>query len=231
MDKAVVIPTEVLSHTKADENIEWNKTDWDLFTTDHHAWIKKYGKAWEKMDYGPFLSGTFNAPLPKGNTTMKGILVSLDKEHDTNVIFDTQLCRYSAGWTGGYIDFHNVAFDGAHGATNTIVGTQIFGTPIMPGWEHDGSFKDPRKTQYENLPQEWVHYRGLYRNGDQVVFSYTVNGVGILDTPGATKVGNEGHVVRSPTALRWIPRMRRLSLSPPLMEAMPEPMELVGNFG
>jgi hypothetical protein len=183
VDKAVAVPADVLSHSKAAENIKWSKDDWNLFAFDHMAWLKKFGHKWEKMDYGPFLSGTFIAPFPEHNTTLKGIIVSLDKEHSTNILFDTQMCRYSAGWTGGYIDFHNVAYDGAHGATNTIVGTQIFGTPVMPGWEHDGSFKDPRDNPYKNLPEDWCHYRGLYRCGDEIVFSYTVNGVGVLDSP------------------------------------------------
>jgi hypothetical protein len=184
-DKLVSIPPAALVHAKSDEAVKWNKEDWNLYTFDHHAYIQKHGKPYEKMDYGPFLSGTFKAPLPENNTTLKGVIVSLDKDHTTNIIFDTEMCRYSAGWTGDFIDFHGVAYDGAHGVTPTIKGTQIFGTPVMPGWEHNGSFKDPRPTPYGNLPADWIKYRGLYRCGDQVVFSYTVNGVGVLDTPGA----------------------------------------------
>jgi hypothetical protein len=186
-DKVEAVPAAVLSHAKSAEDIKWDKADFDLFTFDHHAWIKKHGKKYEKMDYGPFLSGTFKAPFPENNVTLKGIIVSLDKEHKTNILFDTEMCRYSAGWTGDgeFIDFHGVAYDGAHGVIPSIKGTQIFGTPVMPGWEHDGSFKDPRPTPYGNLPADWCHYRGLYRCWDQTILSYTVNGVGILDLPRA----------------------------------------------
>jgi hypothetical protein len=199
-DKVEVVPASVLSHDKAAEAIKWDRADFDLYATDHHAWIKKHGKPYEKMDYGPFLSGTFKAPFPESNTTLKGIIVSLDKEHKTNILFDTEMCRYSAGWTsdnGEFIDYHGVAYDGAHGATPSIKGKQIFGTPNMPGWEHDGSWKDPRKEPYGNLPAEWCHYRGLYRCGDQTVLSYTVNGVGILDLPGCETVGDEVFVTRT----------------------------------
>jgi hypothetical protein len=199
-EKIAPIPAGVLSHDKSAENIKWDKADWELYSADHHAWIKKHGKPWEKMDYGPFLSGTFKAPFPADNETLKGIIVSLDKEHKTNILFDTEMCRYSAGWTdpdGEFIDFHGVAYNGDHGVCPTIKGTQIFGTPEMPGWEHDGSWKDPRKVPYGNLPADWCHYRGLYRNGDQVVFSYTVNGVGILDLPGMIKSENNIQFTRT----------------------------------
>lgn len=37
------------------------------------------------------------------------------------------------------------------------------------------------------LPKDWAHYRGLYLNGDQVVLSYTVGKVGLLELPGVDK--------------------------------------------
>jgi hypothetical protein len=191
-EKMSPIPASALTHDKSAEDIKWDKADWELYSTDHLAWIKKHGKPYEKMDYGPFLGGTFKAQFPAGNETLKGIIVSLDPEHKTNILFDTEMCRYSAGWTcdGDFIDFNGVAYNGQHGTVPAIKGTQIFGTPEMPGWEHDGSWKDPRKVPYGNLPADWCHYRGLYRNGDQTVLSYTVNRVGILDTPVSRKIGD-----------------------------------------
>lgn len=194
------VPASALSHAKSAEDVKWDKADWDLYTADHEAWIKKHGKPYEKMDYGSFLSGTFGLPEPsrevrgkdgkpakEPNVTDKGIIVTLDKKTRTNVLFDTEMCRYSGGWTGGFINFAGVAYDGAHGTMPRSKGTQVFGTPEMPGWEHEGSWKDPRKVPYGSLPANWCHYRGLYRHGDDVVFSYTVNGVGVLDKPGVTQ--------------------------------------------
>ncbi len=199
-EKAQPIPADALSHNAGQEQaIKWDKSDFDLFAADHHAWIKKHGRPYEKMDYGPFLSGTFKAQFPEGNETLKGILVSLDKEHKTTILFDTEMCRYSAGYVGDgeLIDFKNVAYDGSHGTVPSVKGTQIFGTPNMPGWEHDGSWKDPRKVPYGNLPADWCHYRGLYRHGDQVVFSYEVNGVGILDAPRFATAGAKVMFIRT----------------------------------
>ena len=198
-DSFVPIPAGALLHDKSAENIKWDRADFNLYATDHQAWIKKHGKPYEKMDYGPFLSGTFKAQFPANNTTLKGIIVSLDKEHKNNILFDTEMCRYSAGWSsseGEFIDFHGVAYDGSHGVCPSIKGTQIFGTPMMPGWEHDGSWKDPRPVPYGNLPADWCHYRGLYRSGDYSILSYTVNGVGILDLPLAVPMGPQTMFLR-----------------------------------
>ena len=192
-DKLAVVPAKALLHARADGDVPWDQAAWTELAAHHRAFTKAHGKKWERMDYGPFLSGTFDAPEPKGNTALKGIIVSFDKDQTTNVLFDTETLRYAAGWTGDFIDFHGVAYDGAHVATPKVAGTQVFGTPVMPGWaDKDGSFKDPRTPPVDikkgmpdvpvgNLP--WCHYRGLYRCGDQVVFSYTVNGVGVLDMP------------------------------------------------
>jgi hypothetical protein len=192
-DKLAVVPAKALLHAKADGDVAWDHTAWDQLGAHHREFTKAHGKKWERMDYGPFLSGTFDAPEPKGNTALKGIIVSFDKDQTTNVLFDTETLRYAAGWTGDFINFNGVAYDGQHVATPKIAGTQVFGTPVMPGWaDKGGSFKDPRVPAADNTHGQpavpvgnlpWCHYRGLYRCGDQVVFSYTVNGVGVLDTP------------------------------------------------
>ncbi len=192
------VPAKVLFHARADENVDWDKAAYNVAATHHREYAKVHGKKWEKMDYGPFLSGTFDAPEPKGNTTLKGVIVSFDKDQTTNVLFDTELLRYSAGWTGDFVNFHGVAYDGTHGVTPKIAGTQVFGTPEMPGWaDKSGSFKDTRAVPYGPLPREWCHYRGLYRDGDQVVFSYTVNGVGVLDLPGHAGTGEKAIFTRT----------------------------------
>ncbi|HSV16324.1 MAG TPA: family 16 glycoside hydrolase [Tepidisphaeraceae bacterium] len=192
-----VVPASVLVHEKSAEDIQWNQADWKLAQTDHRAWIKKHGRKFEKMDYGPFLAGTFVAPQPKDNTTLKGIIVKLNDEGTANVLFDTELMRYSAGWTGDFIDYHGVAYDGAHGVDPKIKGEQVFGTPSTPGWEHEGAWNDPRSTPYGPLPHEWAHYKGLYRNADRVIFSYTINGSDVLEMPHAESHDGAMMFVRS----------------------------------
>ena len=53
------------------------------------------------MDYGPFVSATVGAPWPADNVTLKGIAIRLGKQKDAGILFDTELLRVSAGWTGG----------------------------------------------------------------------------------------------------------------------------------
>ncbi len=189
------IPAEVFVHAKATENIRWDKTAFESATFDRKAYVQAHGKPYEKMDYGPTLGGSFGAAVPKGNVTDKGVIVSLDKDHTTNIIFDTETLRYSVGWTGGYIDFMGVAYSGAHGVVPKPQGKQIFGTPVGPGWEVSGSFKDPRKDGFGNI--DGLKWRGLYHCGDQTILSYAVNGVGVLDLPGVDKVETSTEFVRT----------------------------------
>src|SRR6202035_5236485 len=116
------------------------------------------------------------------------------------VLFDSDLIRYSAGWTGGLIDWHNVLFDGTHQVWRRARGDEVFGNDMAPGWAKDGSFEDPRQrfasvdylpqpTWWQNraygpLPHEWAQYRGLYLHGQEVILSYTVSGTSVLDSPG-----------------------------------------------
>ena len=220
-EKLSVVPAKALLHAAADEKVEWDKTAWAAVAAHHREYAKAHGKKWERMDYGPFLSGTFDVAQPAGNTALKGIIVSFDKDQTTNVLFDTETLRYAAGWTGDFIDFHGVAYNGQHVATPKALGTQVFGTPVMPGWaDKDGIFKDPRTgpadnekgnpaTPVGNLPREWAHYRGLYRCGDRVVFSYEANGVSVLDLPG---VGQEDGATVFTRTLQIAPSDKQLTL-------------------
>src|SRR5690349_16052521 len=77
------------------------------------------------QDDFPDQAACISAEFPKNNTALKGHALRL--KHDANVLFDTDLLRLAAGWTGGYITTHGVAFDGAHGAHPKIDGEQKFG--------------------------------------------------------------------------------------------------------
>jgi glucose/arabinose dehydrogenase len=174
------------------------------------------------MDYGRFLSHTVTAPQPAGNVAVKGIAIKLGGTADGApggaVLFDTELCRIAAGWTGGFLDLRGVAFTGEHGSNPSIKGTQLFGTKIAPGWAGpDGRLDDPRprtKDQgadmpYGPLPREWAKYKGLYAHGDQVVLSYTLGGVDVLELPGVEKVGESTVITRT---LKVAPHDRELLL-------------------
>ncbi len=169
------------------------------------------------MDYGPFISATFVAPTPANNVTHRGIAVHFEarlpgdqigeaKERrrvvkidpgQCGLLFDTELLRYSAGWSGGFIRYSGVVFDGGHGANPAPRGTIAFGTTASPGWGHDGNLKDPRPIPHGPLPRHWAHYKGLYRTDKGVVFSYTVGASTVLDMPNVRAIDNRRVFERS----------------------------------
>lgn len=157
---------------------------------------------YDEMDYGPFLSHTFQ--LPNGNTTLRGIAVPFDAPIDgekatpgakgkpafdpakCGVIFDTELLRYSGWWNGGFITWNGVVFNGNHGANPGPAGNILVATKMAPGWAFKGKLDDPRAIPHGPLPSEWGRYKGLYRSDKDIIFSYTVGDVAVLDMPGVT---------------------------------------------
>src|SRR6478672_397382 len=75
---------------------------------------KPAAKPWLEMDYGPTLSASIESAYPARNITQKGIAIRLDAKTQTYVLFDEDLLRYSLAWSGGFIDFHSVLYDGVH---------------------------------------------------------------------------------------------------------------------
>ncbi|HXI49974.1 MAG TPA: DUF6797 domain-containing protein, partial [Candidatus Saccharimonadales bacterium] len=131
----------------------------------------------------PVQGACISAKFPARNTAMKGLAIRVAPE--ASVLFDTELLRMAAGWTGGYITTHGVAFDGAHGAHPQIDGAQVFGMRTQPGWaDAQGSFADPRSEPFGPLPENWCRWDGHYLAGDHVVLAYTVLGTRIQEQPG-----------------------------------------------
>lgn len=151
------------------------------------------GKPWEDMDYGPFLTVSIEAPKPEGNLAYKGIAIRLGDAFggtaNEAVTFDTDLLRYSAGWTGGFVALKGVVFDGEHWAYPRIAGDQVFGNPNLPGWARAGSFDDPREHPYGPVPDDWAHWEGLSLHGGKVVLQYTVGDMTVLELPGLERRG------------------------------------------
>jgi hypothetical protein len=158
-------------------------------------------KPYEVMDYGRFLSATFHNAAgkstfdQKGSSANKGIAIKLGKEGSAAMVFDTELLRMAGGWTGGYLKYTGVAFDGAHGPNPKPPAEAqiVFETnPTGPGWSQGDDFKDPRplptgpgaaKIPFGPLPKTWAKYKGLYLHGDNVVLAYTVGTAAMLELP------------------------------------------------
>jgi len=181
----------------------------------------------DEMDYGRFLSASYVTQEVKGadgkpiksQTTLdtkfgcatnKGIAVQLGQK-EGGMLFDTDLCRISGGWTGGWVKLKGVAFDGPHGPNPAPpdAAQMFFQINPGPGWSQGDNFADPRAlpkgprksevkagerffsdVPFGPLPREWSKYRGLYLHGDHVVFTYTVGTAGVLEMPGQEKSGD-----------------------------------------
>src|SRR4029078_3416787 len=67
-------------------------------------------RLWERMDYGPFLTTAVTMPWPAGAVTQKGIVLKVGK---SSVCFDTDLLRYAAGWSDGWLELLGPPFEGS----------------------------------------------------------------------------------------------------------------------
>lgn len=171
-------------------------------------------KPYEVMDYGRFFSATFHNTQgkptfdQKGCAANKGIAIKLGKDGTGGMIFDTELMRMAGGWTGGYLKFTGVVFDGAHGPNpKPAAEAQMFfeTNPTGPGWSQGDDFKDPRtlptgpgaaKIPFGPLPKTWAKYKGLYLHGDDVVLAYSVGTAPVLELPGLT-AGEQTYLTRT----------------------------------
>ncbi|MBI3881265.1 MAG: hypothetical protein HY301_14520 [Verrucomicrobia bacterium] len=143
--------------------------------------VDRYGRPALSPDGKPIAD---RAAKP-GDNAMKGIAIKL--ANGANICFDTDLLRVSAGWTGNYMQFYGVTFNGMHGGWPVIAGEQRFGTPMLPGWaDASGSFKDPRKEPFGPIPEAQGRWNGLYLVGEKVVLHYTVGGTKVWEHPTTT---------------------------------------------
>jgi glucose/arabinose dehydrogenase len=170
---------------------------------------------YDRMDYGPYLSASFiSHPAAKydngpgtfsSDSTARGFAIKLADGFESGLIFDSDLMRTSCAWTEGSLRFRGLIGDGEHGWDPGPTLPPLFETPHLPGWaDANGSFADPRNGEDLKplppagpLPHDYARYKGLYRHGEQIVLSYTVNGADVLESPSLETKGDAKAVVRS----------------------------------
>ena len=146
----------------------------------------------------PFQGACISATCPAKNTAMKGLAIRLPGDAGANVLFDTDLCRMAAGWTGGYISTRGVTYDGSHGGHPAIVGTQKFGTAVVPGVSVTSTFKDSRSEPFGPMDSTVARWGGLRLLGDRVQLEYIVAGnVRIEEQPSAVSAGEQTVFLRN----------------------------------
>ena len=180
----------------------------------------------EAMDFGPFLAATIVAPAPGANTANKGLAIKVGPHAEGAMLFDTDLMRWAAAWTGGFLNLTGVAFNGAHGPNPTVRGNLAFVTAQGPGWSSDarGDFSDPRERPFGPLPAAHAHFSGLYLSGSRTVVSYTVAGAAVLESPGIAPLVGGSVVFTRALKISGLKQPRTLVIADIAQAAEPTPL-------
>jgi len=181
------------------------------------------------MDYGPTLTYTVGLPAlgpgTNANIALKGLGVRLGTNDEAAICFDTDLLRYYAGWTRGFLDLSRTHLTSSKGSHHALIQGEVqFTTRVGPGWSRGNNFDDPRPLAAGPLPPEWGKFHGVFHHGNRVIFHYSVAGTGIWEMPGV--VASNGmvfftrtlHVERSDAPLTL-----RLSDTTPVQRAAGDP--------
>jgi glucose/arabinose dehydrogenase len=178
--------------------------------TDNSASIP--GSTSPRMDYGSMLTYTVGFPGPdketNTNLALKGICIRLGETQEATVCFDTDLLRYYAGWTGGFLDLSRTHLTSSKGSWHALIqGEVMFKTSLGPGWSKTGDFSDPRPIAAGPLPRESGRFKGVYRDGRRVVLNYLVEGTEIFEisdsvtTNGVTFFSRSFHIEKTDAPL------------------------------
>ncbi len=172
--------------------------------------VVKKGKPYELMDFGQTLMWTFQISHKDKNIAQKGIVVRLDQgeggvsKGNAWMLYDEDTMRVATAYSGNFLDWRGIAFDGSHNSHTSIAGEPLFINPDAPAWEHPTkrSWEDERVVgrdgrRYGPLPQDWVRYLGRYRHGQQTIIHYRVGTTQILELPGLLPGANQGIFTRT----------------------------------
>src|SRR5262245_43304663 len=144
-----------------------------------------------RMDYGPALAYTINCrnfgDARKDNLALKGLAIRLGSSNEAAVCFDTELLRYGAGWSGGFLDISHTHLDSSKGSHEAFVDGSIqFTTPVQAGWSTNHTFGD----------RNGLRWKGYFRSGRRIVLNYEVAGVEIWESPAYQQISNQWALVR-----------------------------------
>jgi putative heme-binding domain-containing protein len=166
-------------------------------------------RPWTRMDYGPSLINTIEVSDDGSNIAQKGIAIRLDDgpggvESGSHwMMYDHDTMRLAGTWTGDFIDYEGIHFNGVHNRHPRIAGTIQWSNPTGPGWANaDGGFEDDRLTGRDNrrygpLDRQWAHYKGMYRFGRKTLIEYTVGSTTVIESPSLSFVEDQPIYIRN----------------------------------
>lgn len=129
---------------------------------------KKLDGRWNSMDNGPTMSSSFKT---NHEFIRKAISVRLGEKKNSGIVFDSKNLGFKMGWDNGFLEFNSARF----GLVNPpkATGTHQFSVPKGKVWKHSQ-----------------LVFNGLYMQNQNVLFSYSVDGKQILETPSIHKLKN-----------------------------------------
>jgi len=148
--------------------------------------------------------------LPEMNLTSRGVVMNLGG--DTYACFDTDLLRWSVGWTGDFIALTGMAqisYDDFFNKKNKfplVLGDPKIATGIYPGWRvNQAAYDDPRVKEppydvnpWGPIPSSLGHWEGIeLEDSNSLALHYSVGGTKIRELPGQTSFGNESVFIRT----------------------------------
>ncbi len=171
-------------------------------------------KPYEKMDFGPAMNWTFQVNRGVNgddrNIAQKGIVVRLDEGEGgvskgrAWMLYEEDTMRVATAYTGGFVDWKGIAFDGTHGSHTSIAGDPLFINPDTPAWENPvrGGWADERLIgrdgrRYGPLPRQWLRFLGRYHHGTKTILHYQVGKADILELPGLLPNEQSGGFTRT----------------------------------
>ena len=92
---------------------------------------------WMKTDLGPVFSSSFRGAA--GANIPKGIAVRVGGEGQAAVLYDEDLVRMHAAWTGGFVNI-DPGRDALLG-NDSLGGSVVYSTPVKPGWSGATGFE------------------------------------------------------------------------------------------
>lgn len=150
----------------------------------------------------PFITTSIDARelgpgFPDDNIVPRCLALRLGSEAYT--CFDTDMLRWSVAWTGDFVPMVTMAqisyrdFYNKDNEIPLIGGDPKIATGLYPGWSGASpGFTDPRppsphpqSPSWGPIPSKIGRWNGVYLNGQDVVMSYSVQGIDIYEKPGS----------------------------------------------
>ncbi|MDB4338799.1 c-type cytochrome [Rubripirellula sp.] len=152
---------------------------------------------WVTMDYGPMLITTIQFGPEPDSIAQKAIAIRVNEgpggiaRGNAWIAFEHDTLRMAAAWTGDFVDWNGIQFNGRHGVHLRANGNVLAANPNAPGWAEptSGSYSNQDRVQgrdgrsYGPLPSDWGKFRGIYRHENRVLLDYTVGRASILEYP------------------------------------------------